>query len=161
MRENQLPVHYTSAEETGRVRPAVDSGDGGVHIPRERVTHVEARPAGDYLADDLSNSVQITLAHFSAAGAASAASAVAVAPRALPGPRNQYIAYDPERYTKLEEARDSKLGTWLLASAVISLASAVISVTTLYTICNPKWVPSFVAQTVKISKQLSADIKRR
>jgi hypothetical protein len=52
------------------------------------------------------------------------------------------------------EARDSKLGTWLLASAVIS-------VTTLYTICNPKWVPSFVAQTVKISKQLSADIKKR
>src|SRR5271156_2157003 len=62
MRENQLPVHYASAEETGRVRPAVDSGDGGVHIPRERVTHVEARPAGNYLADDLSNSVQITLA---------------------------------------------------------------------------------------------------
>jgi len=154
MRENQLPVHYTSAEETGRVRPAVDSGDGGVHIPRERVTHVEARPAGNYLADDLSNSVHITLAHFSAAGSASAASAVEAAPRALPGPRNQYVAYDPERYTKLEEARDSKLGTWLLASAVIS-------VTTLYTICNPKWVPSFVAQTVKISKQLSADIKRR
>lgn len=154
MRENQLPVHYTSAEETGRIRKAVDSGDGGVHIPRERVTHVEARPAGNYLADDLSNSVHITLAHFSAAGSASAASAVAVAPRALPGPRNQYVAYDPERYTKLEEARDSKLGTWLLASAVIS-------VTTLYTICNPKWVPSFVAQTVKISKQLSADIKSR
>jgi hypothetical protein len=74
MRENQLPVHYTSAEETGRVQPAEDSGDGG--------------------------------------------------------------------------------GTWLLASAVIS-------VTTLYTICNPQWVPSFVAQTVKISKQLAADIQRR
>lgn len=143
MRENQLPVHYTSAEETGRVRLVVDSGDGGVHIPRERVMHVEARPAGNYLADDLSNSVHITLAHFSAAGSASAASAVAVAPGALPGPRNQYVA-----------ARDSKLGTWLLASAVIS-------VTTLYIICNPKWVPSFVAQTVKISKQLSADITRR
>jgi hypothetical protein len=114
MRENQLSVHYTSAEETGRVRPAVDSGDGGVHIPRERDMHVEARPAGNYLADDLSNSVQITLAHFSAGGSALAASAVAIAPRALPGPRNQ-------------EARDSKLGTWLLASAVIS-------VTTLYTL---------------------------
>ena len=222
MRENKLPVHYTSAEETRRVRPAADSGDGGVHIPRERVAHVGARPAGDYLADDLSNSVQITLAKrvikpgsdkamclaaqtsipisddeissvsnlglkladgtkvafslsffngeaaqnvtpmreaepptpFSAAGSASAASAVAVAPQALPGRRNQYVAYDTERYTKLEEARDSKLGTWLLVSAVVS-------VTTLYTICNPKWVPSFVAQTVKISKQLSADIKRR
>jgi hypothetical protein len=45
----------------------------------------------------------------------------------------------------------------LLESAVIS----VIAVTTLYTICNPKWVPSFVAQTAKISNQLSADIKRR
>ena len=149
MRENLLPVHYTSAEETGRVRPAVDSGDGGVHIPRERVMHVEARPAGYYLADDLSNSVHITRAHFSAAGLASAASAVAVAvaPRALPGPRTQYVAHDPERYTKLEQARDSKLGTWLLASAVISVTSAVISVTTL-SICNPKWVPSFVAQAV-------------
>jgi len=145
MRENQLPVHYTSAEETGRIRPALDSGDGGVHV-----THVEARSAGNYLADGLSNSVHITLAHFSAAGSASAASAVAVAPRALPGPRNQSVAYDPVRHTKLEGARDSKLGTWLLASAVIS-------VTTLYTICNPKWVPSFVAQTVKVSKQLSAD----
>src|SRR6185369_11144310 len=125
MRENQLPVHYTSAEETGRIRPALDSGDGGVHV-----THVEARSAGNYLADGLSNSVHITLAHFSAAGSASAASAVAVAPRALPGPRNQSVAYDPVRHTKLEGARDSKLGTWLLASAVIS-------VTTLYTICNP------------------------
>jgi hypothetical protein len=95
MRENQLSVHYTSAEETGRVRPALDSGDGGAHIPCERVTHVEARAAGNY-----------------------------------------------------------KLGTWLLASAVIS-------VTTLYTICNPKWVPSSVVQTVKISNQLSDDIKRR
>ena len=222
MKEKQLPVHYTSAEETGRVRPAVDTGDGGVHIPRERVAHVEARPAGNYLADDLSNSVQITLTkgvirpgsdkavclaaqtsipisddeissvcnlglnladgtkvafsisffngeaaqdvtpmrgaepptHFSATGSASAASAVAVAQRALPGPRSQYVAYDTEPYTKSEEARDSKLGTWLLALAVIS-------VTALYTICNPKWVPSFVAQTVNISKQLSADIKRR
>ena len=158
MRENQLPVHYTSAEETRRVRPAVDSGDGGVHIPRERVTHVEARPAGNYLADDLSNSVQITLTHFSAAGSAPAASAVAVAPRALPGPRNQYVAYEPEHYPKLEEARDSKSGTWLLASAVISVTTLF---TSLYTICSPKWVPSFVAQTVKISKQLSADIKGR
>ncbi len=110
MRENQLSVHYTSAEATG--------------------------PASNYLADDLSNSVHITLAHFSAAGSASAAPAVAVAQRALPG------------------ARDFRLGTWLLAAAVIS-------VTTLYTICNNKWVPSFVAQTVKISKPLSADIKRR
>ena len=154
MRENQLPVHHTSAEETGRVRPAVDYGDGGVHIPRVRVTHVEARPAGNYLADDLSNSVHITLAHFSAAGSASAASAVAVAPRALPG--HQYVAYDPERYTKLEKARDSKLGTWLLASAVISVTTLLGP---LYTICNPEWVPSFVAQTVKISKQLSAGIR--
>ncbi len=88
MSENQLPVHYTSAEETGQVRPAVDSGDGGMHIPREQVTHVEARPAGNNLAADLSNSVHITLAHFSAAGSASAASAGAVAPPALPGPRN-------------------------------------------------------------------------
>jgi hypothetical protein len=127
MRENQLPVHNTSAEETGQVRPAVDSSDGGVHI---LVTHVDARPAGNYLADDLSNSVRITMAHSSAALSASPASAVAAAPRAL---------------------RDSKSRTWLLASAVIS-------VTTLYTICNPTWVPSFVAQ---ISKQLSAGIKRR
>jgi hypothetical protein len=203
MRENQLPLHYTSIEESGRVRPAVNSSDGGVVIPRARVTRVEAKSVRNYLADDLRNSVQITLVkrvikpgsdkamclaaqsipisddeissvsnvglkladdtkvasslsffsdeaaqnvtpmrgaepptHFSAAGSASAASAVAVAPRALPGPRNH------------------KLGTWLLASAVIS-------VTTLYTICNPKWVPSFVHQTVKVSKQLSADIKRR
>jgi len=60
------------------------------------------------------------------------------------------------QYTSLEAtgrdrpARDSKLGTWLLASAVIS-------VTTLYTICNPKSEPRSVAQTVKVSKQLSAD----
>ena len=199
MTEDQLPVHDPSAEDTKRVRPAVDSGNGGVHIPPERVTHVEPRPAGNYLADDLSNSVQITLAkrvikpgsakaiclaeqasipicddesssvsnpdlkladgtrvalslsffngeaaqnvtpmppvepptHSSAAGSASAALAVAVAPR---------------------EPRDSKLETWLLPLAVIS-------VTALYTICNPKWVPSFVPQTAKISKQLSADIK--
>jgi hypothetical protein len=220
MRENQLPVHDTSAEETGRVRPAIDSGDGGVHIPRERVTHVEARPAGNYLADDLLNSVQTTLAksvikpgndkamclaaqtsipisddkissasrlgfkfadgtkvalslsscheaaqnvtpmrgvkpptHFSAAGSASAASAVAVAPGALPDPGNQYVTDDPERYTKLDEARKSKLAIGLLALSVIAM-------TTLYTHCSPKW-SSFVAQTVDTSKQLSADIKRR
>jgi len=141
MIENQLPVHYTSAEETGRVRPAVDSGDGGAHL---------------YLVDDLSNSVQITMAHFSADGSASAASAVAVAPLALSGPRNQYVAYAPERHTKLEEARDP-IGTWLRDSAVISL----ISLTILYTIYNPQWVSSFVAQTVKIKMQMSADIKRR
>ena len=58
MSENQLPVHYTSAEETRRVRPAVDSGDAGMHIPRERATHVEARPANIYLADDLSHDVE-------------------------------------------------------------------------------------------------------
>lgn len=153
MKENQLPVHYTSAEETGQVRPAVDSGDGGMHIPREQVTNIEARSAGNYLADDSSNSVHITLAHFSATGSASAASAVTVAQRASPDPRNQSEAHPPERHTKLREARYSKLATWLLASAVIC-------VTTLCTICNP-WVPSFVDQTVKISKQLSADIKRR
>jgi hypothetical protein len=73
-----------------------------MHIPRERATHVEAIPAGNYLADDLPNSVQITLAHC-----------------------NQYVANDPERYTKLAKARQSKLRIWLLASAVIS-------VTTLY-----------------------------
>ena len=134
MRENQLPVHDTSAEETGRVRPAVDFGDGGVHITRQRVTDFEASTAGHYLADDLSNSVQITVAHFSDAGSASAASAVAVAPRGVLGPRKQ-------------------LGTWLLASAVIA-------VTIVYSICNPKWVRSFVAESAKLSKQLSGDIKK-
>jgi hypothetical protein len=160
MRENQFPVHYTSAEETGRVRPATDSGDGGVHIPREPVKYVEARPAGSYLANDLSNSVQITLAHFSAAGSASAASAVSIASPALPGPSNQHVAYDPEGSTELEEeeAVDSRSETWLLAAAVISVTTLF---TALYTIRNPEWVPSFVGQTVKISKQLSADIKRR
>lgn len=87
MRKNKLLVRYTSAKWTGRVRPAVDSGDG-----------------------------------------------------------------DPE------EAGDSKLGPWLLASAVISVTTLF---TALYTIRYPEWMPSFVAQTVKISKQLSADIKRR
>lgn len=84
MRENQLPVHCTAAQETGRVQAAVDS--------------------------------------------------------------------DLERDTMLEKPRVSKLGTWLLASAVVS-------VTTLYSICNPACVPSCVAQTVKIS--MSADIKKR
>lgn len=102
--------------------------------------------------------MRITLAHFSAAGSASAASPVAVAPRALPGPHNQYVAYDPERYTKLEEARASKLEIWMLSAAVISVTTLF---TTLYTICHPEWGSSFVAQTVKISKQLSADIKRK
>lgn len=46
---------------------------------------------------------------------------------------------------------DSKLGTWLLASAVLSM-------TFLYTICTPGGVPGCVAQAAKISKQLSADI---
>lgn len=123
MKENQLPLHYTSPE-----------------------------------ADDLSNSVQITLAHFSAAGSASAALPVAVAPRALPGLHNQYVANDSERYTKMEEARASKLEPWLLAAAVIS---ATTLFTTLYTICHPGWGPNFVAQTVKISKQVSADFKRK
>ena len=137
---------------------ATDSGDGGVHIPREPVTYIEARPAGNYLADDLSNSVQITLAHFSASGSASEASAVSVVSPALPGPRNEYVAYDPEDSTELEEVRDSKSETWLLAAAVISVTTLF---TALYTIRNPEWVPNFVGQTVKISKQLSSDIKRR
>lgn len=55
---------------------------------------------------------------------------------------NQLSVHEP--YTKLEKAPDSKLGRWLLASAVIS-------VTTLYTMCNPKEVPGFVAQTKKVS----------
>jgi hypothetical protein len=133
MRENQLPVHYTSAEETGRVRPAVDSGNGGEHIARERVTHVEAIRARNYLADDLSSSVQITVAHFSAAGSASAPSDVSVAP-----------------LTKLDEARDSELGKWLLVSAVISVTTLF---TALYSICDRDWVPNLVAQ-------LSAEVKR-
>lgn len=130
MKENQLPVHHTSAEETGTARPAVD--DDEVHISSKRATDVEARPTGNYLADDLSKSVQITLAHFSPAGstsATSAASAVAVAP--------------------LRQARNSNLRTWLLVSAVIT-------VTLLYIICNPKSAPS----PVKISKQQSADISK-
>lgn len=155
MKENQLPV--TFAEETGRVRSAVDSGYGGVHLPREPVTHVEARPAGNFRADDISNSVQITLAHFSAASSASATSAVA-ASRALPGLSNQYVAYDPARDTTLERARDSRRGTLLLAAAVMSVTTLY---SILYTICHPEWVRSFVAQSEKISKQLSADIKGR
>jgi hypothetical protein len=188
MRENQLPEPYTSAEETGRVRPSVDSGDGGVHIQREQVAHVEARPAGNYLADDLSNSVQITLAKrvikpgsdkdmclaaqtsipvsddeissVSNLGLKLAdGTKVAFSLSSFNGEAAQNVTpmggAEPRThfYTKLEQARDSKLGTWLLTSAIIS-------VTTLYTICNPEWVPSFVAQTVKISKQLSADIKK-
>jgi hypothetical protein len=100
--------------------------------------------------------VQITLAHFSAANSASATSAALVASRALPGLRNQYVAYDPAHDTTLESARDSKLGTLLLAAAVMSVATLY---TVLYTIRHPEWVPSFVAQTEKISKPLSADIK--
>ncbi len=142
MRENQLPVHHTSAEETGQVRPTIDSG--------EQVTKVKSRSAGDHLANDLSNSVHITLAHCSAAGSASAAPAVALPPRAVPDPPKQYE--DDE--VNLEETLDPALGTWLLVFAVVS-------VTTLYTICYPKLVPSFVAQTLKISKQLSAYIERR
>jgi hypothetical protein len=138
MRENQLPVHCTSAEETGRVRPAVDSSDGGVHIPRERVTHVEARPAGNYLADDLSNSVHITLAKrvikpdSDKANCLAAQTPIPMSDDEISSGSNLGLkladgtkAALSQRYTKLEEARDSKLGIWLLASAVIS-------VTTLY-----------------------------
>ncbi|RTL39745.1 MAG: hypothetical protein EKK48_17895 [Candidatus Melainabacteria bacterium] len=157
MRENQLPVHHTAAEETGRVRPAVDSGDGGVHILSEQVADLAVRPVGNYLADDLTNSVQITMAHCSAAGSASKAPAVVVAPRALPGDWNQYVADDPERQSRLED-RDSKSEKWLLAAAVISVTTLF---TTLSTLSNPERVPSFVAQTVKISKQLSSESKRR
>ncbi len=57
---------------------------------------------------------------------------------------------------KPRKARNAKLGKWLLALAVISA-------TTLYTICHPNWVPSLVAQpvdqpvaqSVKIAKKLS------
>lgn len=157
MRENQLPLHHTAAEETGRVRPAVDSGDAGVHILSEPVTQAAVRPAGNYLANNLSNSVQITLSHCAAAGSASAASAVVVTPGALPGSRNQYEASDPERQSNLE-ARDSKSEKWLLAAAVISVTTLF---TTLSTLSNPERVPSFVAQTVKISKRLSTQIERR
>ncbi|MBS1956028.1 MAG: hypothetical protein JST89_17725 [Cyanobacteria bacterium SZAS-4] len=93
-----------------------------------------------------SESVQITLTQFPAVDSASAASAFAVAPRVLPGAGNQCA---PERHTEVEEARDSKLGTWLLATVAIFVA----------TMCNPNWVPSVVAQTMKFSKQLSADIR--
>lgn len=96
-----------------------------------------------YLADELSNSVQITLAQFSDAGAASAASTVTVASRALPGSSNQCVAHAPERDTTLDEVRDSKLGTWLFVSVVIFVT----------TMCS---VPSFVAH----SKQLPADTNR-
>jgi hypothetical protein len=183
MRENQLPVHYTSAEETGRVRPAVDSGDGGVHIQREPVAHVEARPAGNYPADDLSNSVQITLAKRVIKPGSDKAMCLAaqtsipisdgeissVSNLALKSADGTKVALSlsffndeaaqnvtPTHFSaagSASAASASKLGTWLLASVVISV--------TTYTICNPKWVPSCVVQTVKISKQLSADIKTR
>ncbi len=143
--------HDTSAEETGQVRQAVDTGDGGLHIPRVRVTPAEARPAGNYSADDLPNSVQITMANFSAAGSAPEASAVTVASRALPDAGNQYLAFAPERFTKMNKARDSKLEPWLVAAAVISVTTLF---TVLYTIRNPERVPNFIAQTVQISKQL-------
>jgi hypothetical protein len=159
MNKNQLPMDYTSDEELGQVRRAIDSGDGGAHVPRERVTPVEARPASKYVADDSSNSVQITLAHFStvASAAATSASAVAVDPQALPGPLDEDAVYDPELDTELE-ASDSKLAKWLLAAGVVSVATFFSA---LYTIRNPEWVPSFVGQTVQMSEQLSADIKRR
>lgn len=157
MRENQLPVHHEAAEEPGRVRPAVDFDDGGVHIQSEPVADLAVRPVGNYLADDLTNSVQITMAHCSAAGSASKAPAVVVAPRALPGARNHDLADDPERQSKSEE-RDSKSEKWLLAAAVISVTTLF---TTLSTLSNPERVPSFVAQTVKISKQLSTQIKKK
>lgn len=123
MRDNQLSVHYTSAEETGGVRPSVGSDHGDVHVPREQVAHVEARPDGKPLADDLPNGVQITVAHFSGAGFASAASAVAVPPS-----------------TKFARGRVSRVRTWLLVSAIIS-------VTALFTICSLESVPGFVGQT--------------
>lgn len=144
--------HDTSAEETEQVRQAVDTGDGGLHIPHQRVTHAEARLAGNYSADDLPNSVQITMANFSAGGSAPAASAVTVASRALPHAGNQYLVLDdPERFTKLEKARDSKLEPFLVAAAIISVTTLF---TVLYTIRNPERVPNFIAQTVQISKQL-------
>lgn len=151
MKENQLPVHNTSAEETGRTRPAVDSGDARVHISGEQVMDVA-------VADDSSGSVQITLAHCSAGGSASATSADEVTPRALPGSRNQYLANDTDHQPELVEVRDPKLEKWLLAAALLSVTTLF---TSLYSISNPERVPSFVAQTVKISKRLSAGIKRR
>ncbi|HEY9733117.1 MAG TPA: hypothetical protein V6C89_14465 [Drouetiella sp.] len=149
-------MNNTSAEETVRYRPAVNSGDGV--IPHgERVTQVEAIPAGNYLASDSSDSVQITLAHFSNAGKASVASAVGVASRALLGPLDQHIAQEPApetewSETEWDEVRESKLGRWLLVAAAISVGALY---TALYTIRNPEWMPRFVAQAVKITNQVS------
>lgn len=95
MRKDELSMHCTCTEETGREHPAGDSGE--------------------------SNCVQLTLAK------------PVVTPR---------------------KARSFKLGKWLLALAVISAS-------TLYTICHPNWVPGFGAQPVaeppvKIAKKASA-----
>lgn len=93
IRKDELSMHCTCTEETGRHQPAVDTGE--------------------------SNCVQLTLA---------------------------------KPVVKPRKASNSKLGKWLLALAVISA-------TTLYTICHPNWVPSLVAQPVaqpvKIAKKLS------
>ncbi len=93
MRKDELSMHCTCTEETGRHQPAGDIGE--------------------------SNCVQLTLA---------------------------------KPVVKPRKARNSMLGKWLLALAVISA-------TTLYTICHPNWVPSLVAQPVaqpvKIAKKLS------
>lgn len=114
MNEKQLPVQYTSAE----------------------------------------NSVQITLAHCSGAGAVSLAS-VPVAQQDVPDLRDPHVAYEPERYTKPLEV-DLKLDTWVLCSA---LASVTALFTVLYTMCHPGLVPGFVAQTEKLSEQLTAKRK--
>lgn len=65
---------------------------------------------------------------------------------------NNERAHIPAAGSASAAASRPKLGTWLLAAAVIS-------VTAVYSICHPKWLPSCVAQTKKISKQLSADIE--
>lgn len=126
MKENQVPVYFISAEETGRVR-SLSFGDGGVHISRM---------------------------HFSDADTASTAAAVAVDP-ALPGPDKQYVGSDPEHETNVDKARDSKLGAWLLASAIMSVTALN---TALYTISHPDWVPNLVAQIEKGAKVLSPNI---
>jgi hypothetical protein len=136
MRKIQLPVHYKSAQETRRVRPSVDSGDAGVHIEISSVSNLGSR-----LADG--TDLAFSLSFFNGEA-----------------PPNVTLMREAKRPTHCFAAGSASAAsavgivTWLLSSAVIC-------VTTVYTICNPKWLPSFAAQTVTMSKQLSAEIKRR
>lgn len=52
-----------------------------------------------------------------------------------------------------DDGEESHLGKWLAMTALLS-------VTAWYTMVNPKWVPTWIAQTVKLSHTVSAETKK-